>query len=395
MKKKILAFVITILLLSVPLFAAGEIIDNAGLLSEDEKADLKMMVEEIAASYNFNLIILTEESIGGKDAIDYSWDYLDGRGFGGHTWDGCLLLISPGERDYAFTASGRGEKILNKTAYDNLEKNVLSYLKKDNYFGAFTTYINTWEKFLVRELYIKNYNNLKAGIIIDNAGLLSTEEKTSLQTMIDEIAAAYNFNLIILTEENLGGSGPIAYSRDVLDESGLNGNTWDGCLIVVSSEERYYAFTAVGRGEKILTPTAKDKLKAEVVSYIRENNYFGAFKTYISLWENFLVLESKGLSYNALRDTSTHVTWLIIVWVIALVIGLIVVAVMKSKMKTVFAKTDADTYIIPGSMALTRQQDSFLYSTVSKVRRQSSSSGGGGGSRSRSGGGRSSRSGKY
>jgi len=252
-KKLIFAFVITILLLSVPLFAENGILDAAGLLSGEEKASLEMMMEEIAASYNFDLIILTVDNLDGEDAIDFSWNFLDEIGLDGKTWDGCLLLVSPGDRDYAFTASGRGDKILNKTAYDKLEKDVVSYLKK--------------------------------------------------------------------------------------------------------------------------------------------NDYAGAYETYIRLWEEFLVLESQGRKYNFLREPSKHRGWLGLAWIIALLIGLSVVRSMKKQMNTALPKTQADAYIIPGSLALTQQQDRFLYSTVSKTRRQSSSSSGG--RSSRSGGGRSSRSGKY
>jgi uncharacterized membrane protein YgcG len=65
---------------------------------------------------------------------------------------------------------------------------------------------------------------------------------------------------------------------------------------------------------------------------------------------------------------------------------------MKRKMDTALPKTEADAYMIPNSLTLTQQRDSFLYSTTTKTQRQSSSHSGGS---VMSGGGRSSRSGKY
>ena len=126
------------------------IIDNAGLLSAKEKANLGTRIKKIAAKYNFNLIILTEKSIGGEDPIDYSWNFLDSHNLYGETWDGCLLLVSTEDRDYAFTASGRGDKILTNDLYDKMENDVVSYLKKNNYAGAFEAFIRTWEKLLAR-----------------------------------------------------------------------------------------------------------------------------------------------------------------------------------------------------------------------------------------------------
>ena len=229
--------------------------------------------------------------------------------------------------------------------------------------------------------------------IIDNAGILSAAEKARLEERMEVIASTYSFNLLILTEKSIGGKDPIDYSWDYLDSEGLDGYAWDGCLLLQSTGERDYAFTASGRGDKILNDTAYNKLERDVVARLRLDDYYGAYDVFIRTWEEFLILESKGRSYNFLRETNTHLGFLAGGWVLAFLIGFFVVHGMKAKMNTALPKTEADAYIIPGSLALTNQQDRFLYSTVSKTKRQSSSSSSGGSSRS--GGGRSSRSGKY
>ena len=57
---------------------------------------------------------------------------------------------------------------------------------------------------------------------------------------------------------------------------------------------------------------------------------------------------------------------------------------LRSSMNTFRAQRNASSYIPAGSFHLTTRRDVFLYSNVSKVRRQSSSGGGSG--RSRGGG---------
>jgi len=228
--------------------------------------------------------------------------------------------------------------------------------------------------------------------IIDNAGILSADEKTKLEGMMQKVSSAYKFEFIILIEKTIGGKNPIDYSWDYLDARGLDGYEWDGCLLLQVTGGRDYAFTASGRGDKILNNTAYDKLEENVVSYLRQNEYFQAYEIFIKTWEYYLELDAKGRSYNFLHDGTTHLIWLIVAWVLSLIIGSIVVSVWKSKMNTVIPPTRADAYIIPGSLVFTQQSDRFLYSTVTKERKQSSSSSGGS---SRSGGGRSSRSGKY
>ena len=72
---------------------------------------------------------------------------------------------------------------------------------------------------------------------------------------------------------------------------------------------------------------------------------------------------------------------------LSLVIGVVVAAVsvliMRASMNTKRMQYSASDYMNPGSFHLRTQQDIFLYSNVTKVRRQennNSSGGGGGGS---------------
>ena len=72
-----------------------------------------------------------------------------------------------------------------------------------------------------------------------------------------------------------------------------------------------------------------------------------------------------------------HLAVMISVWVIAFAIGFIVVYVWKKGMNTAHLKTQADAYIIPGSLDYKLKKDRFLFSTVTKTRRQTSSNSGG------------------
>ena len=227
--------------------------------------------------------------------------------------------------------------------------------------------------------------------VMDNAGIMGAESKAALEAKIEEIAGAYGFRLFILMEKSIGSSDAIDYSWAFLDSRGLYGDAWDGCLFLLSTSGRDYDFTASGRGEKTLNNAAYNRLEKDVLARLRQDDYAGACNTFISVWEEYLALEAKGRSYNFLRQTQTHLILLAVSWLLAFLIGFLVVRSMKAQMDTAIPGKEADAYIVPGSMALTNQQDRFLYSTVTKTKRQSSSSSGS----SRSGGGRSSRSGKY
>jgi len=63
-------------------------------------------------------------------------------------------------------------------------------------------------------------------------------------------------------------------------------------------------------------------------------------------------------------------------WLIAFGIGCLIVFIWKKSMDTVHAQTHACNYIVSNSLSFKEKKDRFLYSTVSKVRRQTSSSSG-------------------
>lgn len=221
--------------------------------------------------------------------------------------------------------------------------------------------------------------------VIDNAGLLNSAELAGLEQLAADIAETYNFDLVIVTETDIGAARPVDYADDYFDYKGYGlGEDRDGCLFLVVMNSRDFYFSTSGRGIKILNSTAFDKLESDVVSNLSNGDYAAAFRTFIGNWEEFLILDAKGRSYNFLHKW--NLAFVVGAWVIAFLIGFFIVKSWKSQMNTALPKREADTYIIPGSLAFTQKQDRFLYSTVTKkARPKTSSSGGGGSHRSSSG----------
>ena len=135
-------------------FARDRIVDNAGLLGSGEKDTLRKMIAAIGTKYNFDLVIVTEKSIGNAKLMDYADAFFDNNGYGfGDKRDGCLLLLvigdeKKGERYYWFSASGRGIGIFDSSAGHKLEDDVVDLLKKNNFFDASRIFVQDWEKFL-------------------------------------------------------------------------------------------------------------------------------------------------------------------------------------------------------------------------------------------------------
>ena len=226
--------------------------------------------------------------------------------------------------------------------------------------------------------------------IVDNAGLLSSEEAANLKTMVDNIASVYSFDLVIVTEQSIGNKSPMDYADDYFDYNGfgLGESKEDGCLFLIVMGSRDYWFSTGGRGIKIFNSTAANKLEDDVLASLKNNDFYRASRSFVNNWEEFLILDAKGRTYNVIQQY--HFVIVIVAWVLAFLIGFGIVQSWKAKMNTALPKREADFYIIPNSLAFTQKHDRFLYSTVTKTAKPKSSSSGGvhTGSSGRSHGGR-------
>jgi len=238
--------------------------------------------------------------------------------------------------------------------------------------------------FLLSTLPLFSQNSVRYRVV-DNAGLLSSYEKNSLMARLDSLSERYNLDLVIVTEHSIGTARPMDYADDFFDYNGYGlGLDRDGCLFLIVTGSRDYWFSTSGRAIKLLNSTAFKKLESDAVKYLKNDNYYAAFNTYPENWELFLNLEAKGRSYNFFYRWNTVL--LIIVWLIALAIGFIVVQVWKSSMNTALRQTQADAYMVAGSLDFNVKTDKFLYSVVTKSERSDDSSSSGGGSHTSSSG---------
>ena len=209
--------------------------------------------------------------------------------------------------------------------------------------------------------------------VVDNAGLLSPGEKNSLTNRLNSLTDAYNFDLVIVTENSIGGAKPMDYADDFFDYNGYGlGGDRDGCLFLIVTGTRDYWFSTSGKGIGILNSFAFGKLESDTVKSLKGDNYYTAFNSFLENWEKFLSLDAKGRSYNFFYQW--NVVLVIIVWLIALATGFIVVQIWKNGMNTALSQTQATSYVVPGSLAFTEKKDTFLYSTVTKTKRQTESS---------------------
>lgn len=213
--------------------------------------------------------------------------------------------------------------------------------------------------------------------IVDEAGLLTYDQVSILEDKAQDLVDRYGIDVVILTVDDHYGD-ITKYADDYFDYNGYGvGTNASGVLFVLSMEDRDYAFTTCGDAIQALTDYGMDQLFDEISDELADDRFYDGFYEYLDQLDYYFQRYEDGDPV----DRSASVLDIIIKIGFALVIGLIVagliVAVMCRSMNTVRRQKSAQSYVFPGSYDLYHMNDAFLYSNVTKVRKESSSSSGG------------------
>ena len=247
--------------------------------------------------------------------------------------------------------------------------------------------------------------------ILDNAGLLSENQRSSLEQKAAELTEKHGCGLYIVTVQDHTQFNYDEYeaAKGIFNYYELGeGSDHDGVLLLLSMANRRYAL--VGHGGNWL-------IEDEFLDDFRRNDWYGGFTDYLKAGDTQLTKLENGEditagadiitgpdgqeyhSYNAPGADAglpTPVKLAIVIFV-PLLIALIVCSVFKAQMKSAVEKTEARDYLVPHSMDLRVREDVFTHRTESRTRIETDSGhrGGGGGSSFHSGGGFSGRSGGF
>ena len=229
-------------------------------------------------------------------------------------------------------------------------------------------------------------------LLVDEAHLLSSGEFASLSEKLEKMSYDLNFDIVVVTVNSLDGKSAMDYADDYYDYNGYGfGDNRDGCLFLISMEERDWWISTTGYGITAITDYGISYIEDEVVPYLSDGDYYDAFLTFANTVEDFLSQARNGSPYdvsNAIdgytpneRSTGDKIKTILICIAVAVIISLIVCfGIKRSYTKAVHFSRDASNYLVPGSLNMENSYDNFLYSTVTKVKIQSESSSGGGSS---------------
>ena len=171
-----LLLLVFILLLASPVYAEQKlVVDQAGLLTSAEIADLESTARALGEKYQMHIVIVTTDQAGGKSSMAYADDFFDYGGYGaGAGRDGILFLIDLDNRIPWISTSGSGIAYLTDKRIDSIMDDVYNFLNPDvhDYYGAANAFLSSTADFLAEGIPHNSVSLLDSILAATSGGLL-------------------------------------------------------------------------------------------------------------------------------------------------------------------------------------------------------------------------------
>ena len=132
-----------------PVEGTPRVVDRVGLLSVEQEAALTLKLDEISQRQQFDVVVVTVYSLGGKSAMAYADDFFDYNGYGfGENHDGILLLVSMERRDWWISTTGYGITAFTDAGLEYISDCVVPKLSKGQYAKAFEVFAEKCDGFI-------------------------------------------------------------------------------------------------------------------------------------------------------------------------------------------------------------------------------------------------------
>lgn len=135
--------------LSVTAAQLPRLVDGADLLTDSEEQYILSMLDEVSERQQFDVAIVTTNTLDGKSPMAYADDFYDDNGYGwGTSYDGVLLLVSMEDRDWWISTCGYGITAFTDWGIECLSDQFLPDLGNGFYEDSFETFIEGCDEYI-------------------------------------------------------------------------------------------------------------------------------------------------------------------------------------------------------------------------------------------------------
>lgn len=250
--------------------------------------------------------------------------------------------------------------------------------------------------------------------VYDNAALLTEEERLYLEELAATEEEKYGVSIVILTENGLDYADPLQYATDFYDYGDFQES---GVILLLDMQERDWRIVNSGEMMNAIGNYELNYIADHAISCFSDGDYPTGFEQYILLVSGFydqyingsslpddvyapdgeVYLSGNpgwepgeyGASYRSGNDTAIYFG---VAGALGVVVAFAVCHVLRKQLRSAVPENNASRYFNEKNVVMITEKDKFLYSRVTKIKKESDpprSSGGGfsggGGMRSFSG----------
>ena len=207
--------------------------------------------------------------------------------------------------------------------------------------------------------------------VIDEAEILTDSEEKELDAKIATIEQSHKVRILIGTMKSTDGTPLGKIANNVVDQIPADNGT---IVLLLSMKERdWYISTDNKMRARITDGKGVEYLSGEFLPDLKEGKYAAAFTTFAATTDEMLTYyEKEGEPYDPAN--AFNLMALGIALACALILGGTIYYVLYEYESNVRSAAEADAYLNQDSFQLTRSEDDFLYTTVTRRTKEKSSS---------------------
>ena len=421
MKKRFFALTVLIIILSAILPIKAEpnydgsvyrFNDYNEAVSEDEFRALNTKINENIEplTMDFPIFILDEYTFDGE-LYEYAEIVYKNNKFGyGEKVDGIFLVLDEQNSRFGIYFYGNAENNIPKAKKQWLkdkfselyaDESYTYYMTMDEYLNCVFSLVTEWHLgkpdkpngmpywYTDDVSTFQDYHAGNPPRVVDNAGILTEEQKAELTEQVERICNTYDYSYVIFTDDSTHGLSREVYGADFIYFGGYGkGDDYSAVCFFLCLEEgnRGWLTISTNSYEEVYTSDVTYTIDEIVDSDMRSGNYYTAIKKQADYIEKSLSEGNFELIERPKPKKTNFFGWPLIVGIIiSLIISGMTVSDMKSKMR-LHTAVSANEYLVKGSLNIRNLTKKLMYVTVSKRKKNTESSGGGGGGSSYSSG---------
>ena len=206
--------------------------------------------------------------------------------------------------------------------------------------------------------------------LLDAADLLTDSEEAELLKKLDSLSESHKSNVVILTVKEHAGRIQ-DFADDYFDYNGFQADyNTSGVLFMLSMEDREWAISTHGSAAQAFTDYGQEHLMDQMMPYLRDGDYYGAFSEYINVSDRFFTMYEQGTPYDVdnSKPPMNPVAGAAVSILIGIVVAFAVIAFMAKDLHTVHMNASAAGYQSHSGIKMKVHHDTYVRTTTARTK---------------------------